>query len=172
MTLVSIIEEINMNKTINHALNNQIHMELESSYLYLALSAYYDSKDLPGFAHWMREQSREEYGHAMRLFDYLLTRGAQVDLDTLGKPADGFTSPVNAFGRVVEHEKRVTKAIHKLYLLALEEGDLATGVELQWFIQEQVEEEKSVSEVAAQLRWGNGDPMGLLMVDRDLAKRE
>ena len=161
-----------MNGKINQALNDQIHMEMESSYLYLALSAYYDSKDLPGFAHWMREQSQEEYGHAMRLFDYVLTRGAKVDLDGLGKPANGFTSPVRAFGRVVEHEKRVTEAIHKLYLLALEEGDLATGVELQWFIQEQVEEEKSVGEVAARLRWGNGDPMGLLMVDRDLAKRE
>ena len=108
----------------------------------------------------------------MRLFDYLLTRGAKVDLDALEKPADGFTSPVKAFDRVVEHERRVTEAIHKLYLLALGEGDLATGVELQWFIQEQVEEEHSASEVAAQLRWGNGEPMGLLMVDRQLAKRE
>ena len=161
-----------MNGTINQALNDQIHMELESSYLYLALSAYYDSNDLPGFAHWMREQSREEYGHAMRLFDYLLTRGSDVNLHALDKPADGFTSPVRAFDRVVEHEKRVTKSIHELYLQALEEGDLATGVELQWFIQEQVEEEKSVSEVAAQLRWGGGEPMGLLMVDRQLAKRE
>ena len=161
-----------MNGKINQALNHQIHMELESSYLYLALSAYYDSNDLPGFAHWMRAQSREEYGHAMRLFDYLLTRGAKVDLDGLGKPADGFTSPVKAFDRVVEHERRVTEAIHKLYLLALGEGDLATGVELQWFIREQVEEEHSASEVAAQLRWGNGEPMGLLMVDRQLAKRQ
>ena len=161
-----------MNGKINQALNHQIHMEFESSYLYLALSAYYDSNDLPGFAHWMRAQSREEYGHAMRLFDYLLTRGAKVDLDALEKPADGFTSPVKAFDRVVEHERRVTEAIHKLYLLALGEGDLATGVELQWFIQEQVEEEHSASEVAAQLRWGNGEPMGLLMVDRQLAKRE
>lgn len=161
-----------MNGTINQALNDQIHMELESSYLYLALSAYYDSNDLPGFAHWMREQSREEYEHAMRLFDYLLTRGEEVNLHALDKPADGFTSPVKAFDRVVKHEKRVTKSIHELYLQALAEGDLATGVELQWFIQEQVEEEKSVSEVAAQLRWGGGEPMGLLMVDRQLAKRE
>ena len=161
-----------MNGKINQALNHQIHMELESSYLYLALSAYYDSNDLPGFAHWMRAQSREEYGHAMRLFDYLLTRGAKVDLDGLGKPADGFTSPVKAFDRVVEHERRVTEAIHKLYQIALGEGDLATGVELQWFIREQVEEEHSASEVAAQLRWGNGEPMGLLMVDRQLAKRQ
>ena len=119
-----------MNKKINQALNDQIHMELESSYLYLALSAYYDSNDLPGFAHWMREQSREEYGHAMRLFDYLLTRGAAVDLNALDKPADGFTSPVRAFDRVVEHEKKVTRSIHQLYLNALDEGDLATGVEL------------------------------------------
>ena len=161
-----------MNKEIHQALNDQIHMELESSYLYLALSAYYDSKDLPGFAHWMREQSREEYGHAMRLFDYLLTRGATVDLDALGKPAHGFTSPVRAFDQVLEHERSVTRAIHRLYESALAEGDHATNVELQWFVQEQVEEEETASDVAAQLRLAGDEPLGLLMIDHQLAKRE
>lgn len=161
-----------MNKDINQALNHQIHMELESSYLYLALSAYYDSMDLPGFAHWMREQSREEYGHAMRLFDHLLTRRATVDLDALDKPAHGFTSPVKAFDKVLEHERSVTRAIHRLYDSALAEGDHATSVELHWFIQEQVEEEEAAADVAAQLRLAGDEPLGLLMIDHQLAKRE
>lgn len=170
--LIANLEENNMNKTVNRTLNDQIHMELESSYLYLALSAYYDSKDLPGFAHWMRAQSREEYGHAMRLFDYLLTRGATVDLDALGKPAGGFTSPVRAFDQILEHERSVTRAIHQLYESALAEGDHATSVELHWFIQEQVEEEKAAADVAAQLRLTGDQPLGLLIIDRQMAKRE
>ena len=97
----------------------------------------------------------------MRLFDYLLTRGAKVDLDALAKPADGFTSPVRAFDRVLKHETRVTQSIHKLYMLALDEGDLATGVELQWFIQEQVEEEKSASEVRGSTSLGRRRAHGL-----------
>ncbi len=161
-----------MNSTTNQALNQQIHMELESSYLYLALSAYYDSKDLPGFAHWMREQSREEYGHAMRIFDFLLTRGAEVTLDALGKPAPEFGCPTKAFDQVLEHERSVTQAIHRLYEAAVAEGDHATSVELQWFIQEQVEEEKSAEDVAAQLRLGGSEPLGLLIIDRQLAERE
>ena len=161
-----------MNNEINQALNDQIHLELESSYLYLALSAYYDSKDLPGFAHWMREQSREEYGHAMRLFDYLLTRKATVDLDALSKPDDGFTSPVRAFDQVLEHERSVTRAIHRLYENALAEKDHATSVALQWFIQEQVEEEGAAADVAAQLRLVGDEPLGLLIIDRQLGKRE
>lgn len=161
-----------MNSIINRGLNRQIHTELDSSYRYLALSAYYDSKDLPGFAHWMRAQSREEYGHAMRLFDFLLTRGAEVTLDALEKPAPAFGDPVKAFDQVLEHERSVTRAIHRLYESAMAEGDHATSVELQWFIQEQVEEEKSAEEVAAQLRLGGDEPLGLMLIDRQLAKRE
>ena len=161
-----------MNKKINQALNDQIHMELESSYLYLALSAYYDSNDLPGFAHWMREQSREEYGHAMRLFDYLRARRAEVGLDALGKPSPVLAGPVKTFDQVLEHERSVTRAIDRLYDLAVAEGDHATSVELQWFIQEQVEEEKSATDVAARLRRSGDESLGLLMIDHQLGKRE
>ena len=87
-----------MNKKINQALNDQIHLELESSYLYLSMSAYYESNNLPGFAHWMRTQSQEEYSHAMRVFDYVQTRGAVVTLDVLSKPPATFESPAKGIG--------------------------------------------------------------------------
>ena len=161
-----------MNKKINQALNDQIHLELESSYLYLSMSAYYESNNLPGFAHWMRTQSQEEYSHAMRVFDYVQARGAVVTLDVLSKPPATFESPAKALDQALKHERFVTQAIHKLYELALQENDHATGVELQWFIQEQVEEEKSVSEVAARLELAGDSRLALLMIDHQLAKLE
>ena len=161
-----------LSQNMNEVLNLQIQDEFQASYLYLAISAYCEEQNLPGFAAWLRAQSEEERTHALRLFDFLLRREGHIELQEIGQPPSGFGSPLEMFEAVLEHEKKVTKRIDKAYRAALEERDNATAVELQWFITEQVEEEKTAGDVVAQLRMAGNDTVALLMVDREMAERE
>ena len=161
-----------LSQNMNDVLNLQIQDEFQASYLYLAISAYCEEQNLPGFAAWLRGQSEEERTHALRLFDFLLRREGHIELQEIGQPPSGFGSPLEMFEAVLEHEKKVTKRIDKAYRAALEERDNATAVELQWFITEQVEEEKTAGDVVAQLRMAGNDTVALLMVDREMATRE
>ena len=161
-----------LSQNMNEVLNLQIQDEFQASYLYLAISAYCEEQNLPGFAAWLRAQSEEERTHALRLFDFLLRREGHIELQEIGQPPSGFGSPLDMFEAVLEHEKKVTKRIDKAYRAALEERDNATAVELQWFITEQVEEEKTAGDVVAQLRMAGNDTVALLMVDREMATRE
>ena len=161
-----------LSQNMNEVLNLQIQDEFQASYLYLAISAYCEEQNLPGFAAWLRAQSEEERTHALRLFDFLLRREGHSELQEIGQPPSGFGSPLEMFEAVLEHEKKVTKRIDKAYRAALEERDNATAVELQWFITEQVEEEKTAGDVVAQLRMAGNDTVALLMVDREMAERE
>ena len=158
-------------KKLEQAINQQIQRELYSSYLYLAMSAYCEQINLDGFAHWMRLQSEEERGHSMRLFNYLHSRGGTVVLQAIAQPPTRFKSPKKMFQEVLTSEQNVTKEIHKLYELAKKEGDHATEVELQWFIQEQVEEEKTANDILAKLDMVGDQPAALLMMDRSLGGR-
>src|SRR5215203_264239 len=128
---------------VQDAINNQINKELFSAYVYLSMSGYCESINLPGFAHWMRMQAQEEVSHGMRLFDYVNNRGGRVELQAIEKPPTDFQSPLALMQGTLEHEQRVTAMIEKLYELAAKENDYATQAELQWFIIEQVEEEKN-----------------------------
>ena len=161
-----------LSQNMNEVLNLQIQDEFQASYLYLAISAYCEEQNLPGFAAWLRAQSEEERTHALRLFDFLLRREGHIELREIGQPPSGFGSPLEMFEAVLEHEKKVTKRIDKAYKAALEERDNATAVELQWFITEQVEEEKTAGDIVAQLRMVENDTVALLMVDREMAGRE
>ena len=161
-----------LSQNMNEVLNRQIQDEFQASYLYLAISAYCEEQNLPGFATWLRAQSEEERTHALRLFDFLLRREGHIELREIGQPPSGFGSPLEMFEAVLEHEKKVTKRIDKAYKAALEERDNATAVELQWFITEQVEEEKTTGDIVAQLRMVENDTVALLMVDREMAGRE
>ncbi len=161
-----------LSQNMNEVLNRQIQDEFQASYLYLAISAYCEEQNLPGFATWLRAQSEEERTHALRLFDFLLRREGHIELREIGQPPSGFGSPLEMFEAVLEHEKKVTKRIDKAYKAALEERDNATAVELQWFITEQVEEEKTAGDIVAQLRMVENDTVALLMVDREMAGRE
>ena len=160
-----------LSQNMNEVLNLQIQDEFQASYLYLAISAYCEEQNLPGFAAWLRAQSEEERTHALRLFDFLLRREGHIELQEMGQPPSGFGSPLEMFEAVLEHEKKVTKRIDKAYSAALEERDNATAVELQWFITEQVEEEKTAGDAVAQLRMAGNDTVALLMVDREMAGR-
>ena len=161
-----------LSQNMNEVLNGQIQDEFQASYLYLAMSAYCEEQNLPGFGAWLRAQSDEERSHALRLVDFLLRREGHIELREIGQPPSVFGSPLEMFEAVLGHEKKVTKRIDKAYRAALEERDNATAVELQWFITEQVEEEKTAGDVVAQLRMVGNDTVALLMVDREMAGRE
>ena len=156
---------------IQNAINDQIKHEFFSSYLYLSMSAYFETLSLPGFAHWMRVQSQEEHEHAMKFFDFLNDRGGSVELQALDQPPGEFQSPLDVFEQSLAHERKVTALIHRLYELALKESDYATQTLLQWFITEQVEEEKNAGQIVEQLKMTGGEPSALLLLDRELAGR-
>lgn len=161
-----------LSKKLEEAINEQINKELYSGYLYLSMSAYCEAENLPGAANWMRAQAQEELGHAMRLFDHVNARGGRVVLNAIEMPPPVWKSPLGMFEEVLEHERKVTGLINRLYEVALSENDYATQMELQWFITEQVEEEESAGQVVEQLRRVGDQPMGLLMLDEQLGQRQ
>ncbi len=160
-----------LNETVERELNKQIQREFESAYIYLSMVTYFEEENLPGFAHWMRMQSEEERGHAMRLFDYVLERGGRPQLQSIDEPPTSFDSPFDAVEQALEHERMITESINALYALAVEESDYATQSEMQWFVEEQVEEEQSANELVAALRRAGDDSAAMFILDRELAQR-
>jgi len=160
-----------ISKTLEAAINEQIKHELYSAYLYLSMSAYFEEHNLAGFAHWMRVQAQEEQGHAMKFFDYLHDRGGAVQLLAIDQPPSGWTTPLAVFNAVLEHELKVTALIHKLYKLADKENDYAAQIMLQWFITEQVEEEKNASQIIEKLKMIDAHGTAVLMLDHELGER-
>lgn len=157
---------------VQDAINEQIMHEFYSSYVYLSMSAHFERAGLPGFAHWMRLQADEEHDHAMRLYDHLNDRGGTVVLQAIKQPPAEFGSPVEVFQAALEHERRVTALIHDLYKVAVEEKDYPAEVELQWFITEQVEEEKSAGEIVDKLKLAGDHNAAILMLDQELGRRQ
>lgn len=159
-------------KKLNKALNEQIKHELDSAYLYLSMASYCESINLNGFASWMKSQSREEYEHAMKFYSFLHDREAAVELLAIDKPPKNFKSVTKIFEQALKNEQKVTRLIHDLYKTALDEDDYPAQVMLHWFIDEQVEEEKTVTEILEQLKLAGDEGAALLMMDRRLAERE
>ena len=155
-----------LSKTLQNAFNDQIQKELYSSYLYLAMAAHFESVTLPGFASWMKKQADEERGHAMRLWGHVYARGGKVELKAIEQPPAAFGKPLEAFHQVLEHEQKVTGWINALYALALKEGDTAAQICLQWFVNEQVEEEKTASDLIEQLKMAGDQAFGALFMDK------
>jgi ferritin len=160
-----------LNPTVQQALNDQVQKELHSAYIYLSMAAYFEAENLPGAAHWMRRQAGEEQEHAMKIYDFIHDRGGRVTLQAIDAPPATFASPLAVFEASYAHEQKVTKSIHDLYALAVKEADYPTQVMLQWFIDEQVEEEKNASAIVAQLQMVGDSPAALFMIDRQLAAR-
>jgi len=160
-----------LSKKAQDAINEQIKNELYSGYLYLSMSSYFEASNLPGFAHWMRVQAEEEQAHAMKFFDFVNDRGGRVVLQAIDQPPVEFKSPLAVFEQTLEHEKKVTGLINKLYELALKENDYPTQVMLQWFIDEQVEEEKNATQIVETLKMTGETGQALIMLDHALAKR-
>jgi len=158
-------------KSVEKALNDQVKAEFDSAYVYLAMSAYCESMNLGGFATWLRLQYEEEMAHALRLYDFVVTRGGKVTLQAITKPPADYGKPLNLFKEVLKNEQTVTGLINKLYALAVKENDYPTQVELQWFISEQVEEEKTAGDIVEQLKMVGDQGASLHRMDRILAKR-
>ena len=161
-----------LSKTIQDAMNRQINAELYSAYLYLSMSAYLESVNLPGFAHWMRVQAQEEVEHAMKFYEFIHDRGGRVTLQAIEQPPTDFDSPLDVFEQALAHEQKVTGMINDLYTLAVEEKDYASQALLQWFATEQVEEEKIATQVIEMLKVVGEHGPALLMLDRELGSRE
>lgn len=158
-------------RTMQDAINEQINKELYSSYLYLSMAAYYESKNLQGFAKWMRMQEAEERVHAMKFYDFLVDRGGQVLLKPIAAPENDWKSSLELFRQVAAHEASVTASINNLFELAVKEKDYPAQVLLQWFITEQVEEEKNAAEIVSQLELVEARGTAVLMLDHRLGKR-
>ncbi|MFH0826268.1 MAG: ferritin [Candidatus Omnitrophota bacterium] len=154
------------------AINKQINAELYSSYLYLAMAAHFEANNLLGFAKWLKMQASEENTHGMKFFEYVLERGGRVTLAEIAAPASEWKSPLAAFEAVYAHELKVTGLINDLLKLAKEEQDSASELMLQWFIDEQVEEETNASLIVEKLKMIKDAPQGLLMLDKELGERK
>ncbi len=160
-----------ISKPMQDAINEQINKELFSSYLYLSMAAYFADKNLPGFASWMRVQAEEEREHAMKFYDHLLERGGKVELKAIAAPGAAWKSDLAAFEAVLEHEKFVTRSIYDVYEVALKEKDYPAQVMLQWFINEQVEEEANASEIVENLKRIEAHDTAVMVLDHRLGKR-
>jgi ferritin len=156
---------------LQDAINDQINKELYSSYLYLSMAAYFECHNLSGFAKWMQVQEGEERGHAMKLYQFLVDRGGRVLLKAIAAPEVEWKTSLEVFKQVAEHEAKVTASINSLYELALQEKDYAAQMALQWFITEQVEEEKNAAEIVQQLELIDARGTAVLMLDHRLGKR-
>lgn len=160
-----------LGKKLEAAINDQIQAELYSAYLYLSMSAYCETINMPGYAHWMRLQSEEEVEHAMKFYHHINERGGRVVLQAIQEPTASFDSVVAVAETTYEHEQKVTQLIHRLYELAVAEKDYPAQVMLQWYIDEQVEEEDNARTILEMFQKVGDHPNGLFMLDRQLGAR-
>lgn len=156
---------------VQDAINEQIQAEMYSSNLYLSMSAYCETLNLKGFAHWMRLQAEEERGHALKLVDYLSDRQGRVVIKALGEPVHDFASPLDVMEQTLAHEQKVTALINQLYETALAEKDYATQTMLQWYISEQVQEEAVATTYVEKLRMIGDKSNAIFWIDKELGKR-
>lgn len=159
---------MNLSQRTRQSLNDQLMREVGASYLYLSMAGYCDALGLPGFGQWLHRQSSEEWQHAMKFRTYLEDRGERVTYEGIDKPEGDFSSVIEVFERALESEQAVSDAIADLYSVAQEEKDLPTQTFLNWFVSEQVEEEKSVQAVLDSLRRIGDSELGLYMIDQQL----
>ena len=160
-----------MDTKIEQAINDQINMEFAASYSYLAMAVHLDAQHLTGFSSWMEIQSQEERAHAQRLLRYLMDRGGKVDLAAIEKPRSEFGSVKDVFLLSLDQEQRNTQSINELCALARGLNDFATQAHLQWFIDEQVEEEKSINDIIGRLELAGDDRTALLLLDDQMGNR-
>lgn len=160
-----------INKRVEEAFNIQINAELYSAYLYLSMAAYFEAQNLPGFANWMRVQFQEEQFHAMKMFDFVNERGGRVILTKIDGPKVEWENVVDVYEEVLAHEQHVTSLINNIMDIAIDERDHATKSFLNWFIDEQVEEESAAEAIISELRLIDGKGNGILMMDREFRAR-
>ena len=160
-----------MDTTVKELINDQITHEFYAAYLYLAMAAHFERENFEGFAQWFRMQAKEEQFHAMKLFDYMVERGESVELGQIDKPPVEFGDPADAFRAALEHERKVTGLINTIYEASLDKKDYPTQVMLQWFIEEQVEEEDTTSTAVDRLEMAGDNHAALMFLDSEYGRR-
>lgn len=160
-----------ISKKMEEAINAQINAEFWSAYLYLSMSVHSSQRGYKGIANWFAVQFKEEQDHAQILINYLLSRGCEVRLAPIEAVQTEWESPLAMFEDTLVHEREVTAMIHNLYNMATEEKDIASVSMLNWFVDEQVEEEESAQDIIDQLKQVDDSKLGLFMIDKDLAAR-
>ena len=160
-----------MKPEVQSAMNAQVNEELYSAYLYAAMVNYFEEINLKGAAKWMRVQVQEELSHATKFFEYMISRNAKVNLKPISGPKADWKSPLAAWEAAYKHECHITECINKLYSRASDVKDPATMQFLDWFVNEQVEEEANTSDIVAQMKMVKDAPGGLFLLDRELAAR-
>lgn len=160
-----------LSEKLLNELNKQIKYELESAHYYVAMEAYFDSNDLPGFANFFKIQAEEERFHAQKFYDFVYEMDGDVEVTPLELVGKDFESCVDVFKKALEHEKFVTSRIYELMEIAEEEKEYATKSMLQWFVDEQVEEENTMKDMIVKLERVEKSPNGLYMLDKELAGR-
>ena len=161
-----------ISKKLVDAINDQINYELYSGYVYLSMAAWFEAQNLDGMAQWMKTQAKEEYGHAMKFWDHVVDRGGRVVLKAIEAPKTKWDSPLEVWEDAYQHEMKVTKRIFKIGKIAEKEGDKSATPLLQWFYDEQVEEEEQTMKVRDRLKMIGDSTNALLMLDSKLGKRE
>lgn len=161
-----------LSKKIETAMNKQMNLEFYSGYIYLAMAAYFSDKNLDGFSHWMRLQAQEEQAHAMRLYDYILEREGNVKLLAIKAPTATWRSNLAVCQDALKHEQTNTKQINLLMDLSFKEVDHATRIFLQWFVEEQVEEESSAMTLVEKVKMAKDSPGAMFILDQELSKRQ
>lgn len=160
-----------MNATIEQAINEQIKWEMYSANLYLSMSAWLQDEGLSGFANWMRVQYQEETDHALKFYDFILSRGGKVTISQIDAPPTTWDSVLDVFEATLTHEQEVTRRINELTYLTKEVKDFASDIFMQWFVTEQIEEEENVRDILNKLRLIKGEGQGMLMLDQEMAQR-
>ena len=160
-----------LSKKMLKTLNEQIAKEWYSGYLYMQMAAYFDSENLPGFAHWMRVQGQEELSHGLIFFNYVCERDGYVELGPIESPVGKFDSPLDVFEKTLKHEQLVTALIHNLVNIAIEEKDHASKNRLEWFVSEQVEEEANATTMIGKLKRLKKDSEAIFLLDAENATR-
>jgi len=160
-----------INSKVEGALNDQVRKEFYSFYLYLSMAAHFESMNLKGFAHWMKIQANEETKHAMKIYEHIIQRGGKIVLQQIDAPPSTWKSAKEMFAEAYQHEQKVTESINKIVELSKAEKDNASEIFLQWFVNEQVEEEASTYEIAQKLQMIGDDARALFMLDAELGKR-
>ncbi|HVO38567.1 MAG TPA: ferritin [Spirochaetia bacterium] len=161
-----------MDKQLEKLYQDQIKNEWYSAYLYVSMAAYFELENLEGFAHWMKKQAAEEQVHGQKMFEFLLDRGVKIVLQAIPQPPADFASPLEVFEKSLEHEKKVTSLIHAIADMSEKVNDHPSKVFIQWFVTEQVEEEKNASRIVDLLKKIPSGSAGIFQLDHQLSKRE
>lgn len=159
------------NKKVEEILNKQVNAEFWSAFMYLSMASWFESKGLKGFANWMRVQFQEETAHALKIHNYIITRGGEAKLEKLDAVPVEWKNIMEVFEETYKHECKVTDMIHKCYNVAADERDHASTNMLQWFIDEQVEEEQNVTAIIDQLKLIGDNGQAIYLLDKELATR-